>query len=236
VILATPRTGCNRFPLKIPQFEPEAEVMGFRLFAQSGVLLFVFFGVGSVWVRSGAETPTGGRGARVVFPLHTATVSLEVPADWQAVRDLYNLPLSILSPDHSGGDPALVEDFEARRSLLAVIPTGANDMILAEQGMRQDQNSYYAKRKADLEQDGAVVVSTLPYRYVELSKKPAPGSPLAIHSLGITYRVGEKTFSEVSNYVICDFQVFLLKSVLHAEDRASDEAVLERIVRSFRCR
>ena len=186
--------------------------------------------------RGGTTSPLIGKGARVAFELHTAKISLEIPEGWETVKDLYNLPLSVMSPDHSSDEPNQVEDFQARRSMVAVIPTGARDVTLPVEGMKRDEKAYYANRKEDLEQDGAVLLSTKPYHYEMLSKTPVQGMPLAIHTLGISYRIGEKVFIEYSNYVICDFQIYLLKAILHAEDQKDDEPKLNQVVRSFQCK
>jgi hypothetical protein len=193
--------------------------------------------VGAVFVaRRGTASPVVGKGERLSFELHTAKVSVEVPEGWETVKDLYNLPLSILSPDHSSDDPGQVEDFQARRSMVAIIPTGAQNVILPVDGMKRDEKAYYANRKTDLEQDGAVVLTTKPYHHESFSKTSVPGMPRDIHTLGISYRVGDKVFLEYSNYVICDFQIYLLKAILHAEDQKEDELKLNQVVRSFQCK
>jgi len=198
-------------------------------------VLVLVFSAGFI-AQKGTASPVVKKSGRLSFELHTAKVSVEAPEGWEAVKDLYNLPLSVLSPDHESEDPGQVEDFQARRSMVAIIPTGAKDVILPVDGMKHDENAYYANRKADLEQDGAVVLSTMPYHYESFTKTAVPGMPRDLHTLGIRYRVGEKVFMEYSNYVICDFQIYLLKAIVHAEDQKEDELKLNQVVRSFQCK
>ncbi len=175
------------------------------------------------------------KGGRMTLELNTAKVSIEVPEKWETVKDIFNLPITLLSPDYSPGPPEQVEDFKARRSALTVIPTGAKQVTLLREGLEKEQDIYFSDKKADLESGGAILLSKIPYHFESLGRELSRGTPEGIHSIGVRFKTGSQVFSEISHYVVCDQQIFLLKSMIHDEDRATDEMKIESIVRSFRC-
>jgi hypothetical protein len=175
------------------------------------------------------------KGGRMTLELNSAKVTIDVPEKWEAVKDLFNLPITLLSPDHSPGPPAMVEDFKARRSALTLIPTGAKQVTLLREGLEKEQGEYFKDKKSDIESGGGVLLSKIPYHFESLIQEPTQGVPEGIHSIGVKFRIGTQTFTEISHYLVCDQQIFLLKGMIHEEDRDTDEKMIESMVRSFRC-
>jgi hypothetical protein len=167
--------------------------------------------------------------------LRTAKITVAIPKNWEAIKDMWGLPLSIYSPDHQSGDPSLAEDYTAKRSVLTVIPTGAKNVTLSEKNLAPEAHLHFEARKKDLEKQGATVISNLPYSYTPLTTKPIKGSPLGIHRIGVRFKSGDSDFHEISNYLVCDYQIFMLKALIPDESFATDNPLIENIVKSFKC-
>ncbi len=158
------------------------------------------------------------------------STSFEIPLGWKTVENLYGLPWTLLSPDHTPGDPRFKEDNQARRSALAIIPTGKENILIDSPSAEKSQSALTESRKTEIEKSGGKVLEVFPYRYEKLADEN-----IELHRTGLKFNLSGSTLIEHSFHVLCKNRLFMLKSMVSGEDEKNDGHVIEAIVRSMQC-
>lgn len=158
------------------------------------------------------------------------STSVELPKGWKVVEHLYGLPWTIVGPDHSGGDPNLKEDDQARRSVIAVIPTGKTNLVIDPGSAEKSQVAYFESRKSAVEKAGGSIRERIPYAHQIWSD-----GKIDVHQIGLKFQQGTSKLTEVSYHVVCGKKLYMLKSMISDEDLGVDRPAIERILRSFQC-
>jgi hypothetical protein len=155
------------------------------------------------------------------FKVEGATVKMDIPKDWQSAENLFGMPLTILGP-HSEKDG---------RPVIGVVPTGIKDVMVDAKTSVEAEAHYRLGREAYLKNSDGKALSFDPVKVEQIA-----GAEDAI-SMGYTYQLFEKKFSEKSYYITCDKQLFHVKTLVGAGSQEKKfKSVLENAVKSFACK
>jgi hypothetical protein len=193
------------------------------------ILLFLLFAF-TTPIVSAATPPL----VRKNLPQAKGNSSIELPVGWTAVAELYGLPWVILGPDHTTNTPNLTENDSARRTAIAVVPTGQTKVAIDPASAEKSQTALFESRKKEIEKAHGAVLETIPYSH-ETWKGNSQKDTLDVHRLGLKFRQGNQTLTEISYHIVCNQKIFMIKSMISAEDATHDKIPTEKIVRSFQC-
>lgn len=149
------------------------------------------------------------------FDLKNGTVFLNFPNDWQAHKDLFGLPLSILGPMKNESRPMISVTTTPLKNV-----EFAKDFSKAQAGYKEGRIKFMKKHKG----------RALKFYDYAMNKNES----LEIHQFGYEYEVAGKSFKEKTFYVKCNKQLFHLKT-LNQLGKSKEDKQLEKIVESFKC-
>jgi hypothetical protein len=168
------------------------------------------------------SAPFGASGSDRRFELREGgRVILDIPEGWLAAPDYLGLPLVVLGPEVS--DPA------EGRPVISVTPTGKKLASLAPVELEKSQKEYQDGRRAWLAKSQGSVVDFKPLK----RERWAPG--IESSSIGYRYRIASREFEETAYYVVCDGELYHLKSLTRKKQGREIASQVERTLRSFRC-
>jgi tetratricopeptide (TPR) repeat protein len=148
-----------------------------------------------------------------------AKVSFDVPTDWQDVQDMLGMPLMLTGPE--AGD---------RRPVITVTPTSITDISFKNFSDSKDNQAYKLGREEFVEKYDGKVNSFFPHQTL---KWPNASE---VHRFGYNYTIGSVTFVENSYYVICDKQLFHIKTLLSQKHLDTYQDKVLKTVESFSCK
>jgi hypothetical protein len=157
------------------------------------------------------------------FALPSGTFEIEKPDSWQAAKDLYGMPLTLLGPSELGGRP-----------VVSVTPTGKKNTTLDALSLKRSENEYRAGREEWLKTREGEPVAFFGYRTERLGDVDA-------HAVGYRYRLGGTEFVENSYFVPCRSQLFHLKTLIRVPEGRSpagetgENHEVRKILGSFKC-
>lgn len=155
------------------------------------------------------------------WKLDDATIRLNTPSDWQSVKDLYGVPLMILSPEGRKKD---------RRVTILITPTGKELSTLDSKDSKAAETEYKKGREDWLKKFKGRSLNFYPYQN-NLKWKGAS----EVHSMGYQYQIADEKFSERTYYAICGKQLFHIKTLLTLEQEQRHQSTVDGILRSFQC-
>jgi hypothetical protein len=153
------------------------------------------------------------------FNLEKTKVSFDVPTDWQDVQDMLGMPLMLTGPE--AGD---------RRPVITVTPTSITDISFKNFSDSKDNQAYKLGREEFVEKYDGKVNSFFPHQTL---KWPNASE---VHRFGYNYTIGSVTFVENSYYVICDKQLFHIKTLLSQKHLDTYQDKVLKTVESFSCK
>jgi hypothetical protein len=145
------------------------------------------------------------------FHLEGATVRLEVPSGWQDALGVMDAPLTLLGPERNGFRP-----------IVSLVPTGAPESPGEIGDWQAGRKEFLRKNHGELKQFYPEAVETWP-------------SGAKAHVLGLRYKLGEGEIVSRTYYVACKAQIYLIKSLVHAESEAEFGPVIRESLRTFAC-
>jgi len=145
-------------------------------------------------------------------------VQIEVPKEWETVKDLYGLPLVALGPEEDETRPAIAFTF-----------TGMTKKIMKEESFqklfidfRKEKDNWVRKHKGQL------------LKFEEMTPVKMT-SDVHGHFIGAEFIVEDTHFVERSYYLYCKDEVYHVKWSMRDEHRKHMKD-LDVITRSFSCK
>ena len=157
--------------------------------------------------------------AKEKFLLEKGLVVINLPAGWQASKNLFGIPLTLLGPSDSGGRP-----------IVSFTPTGINDLKFDQKSLEQNYAEYKSGREAWLNSKSGKSLEYFPY----ITDKRNDG--VEWHRVGYSYELSEVKFLEYSYYILCGGQLFNAKTLLRQGHEKKYIKDTEEIIRSFECK
>lgn len=151
------------------------------------------------------------------FKLKYGEISILVPNSWQAVENLYGMPLMILGKEVNG-----------RRPVVSFHSTNITNTKPNENEIRKNITGYHKGRKEWLSKRNGDLIKFLPYTVNKLSPS------ITLHSIGYKYDLGKNRYTEMTYYIVCKSRFFNLKTLVTSEHN-NQHLKLNDIVRSFKC-
>ncbi len=154
------------------------------------------------------------------FTLSGAKVSIEVPAQWQALPDYLGVPLMMMGPELGGGRP-----------VISLTPTGKSYPTLKPNELDRNQGDYRDGREAWLSRRGGRSLAYLPFRSEKIGTSE-------FNSIGYRYVLGpdlKNEYVEASVYVVCRGKLYHLSTLMRAAHENQYSTQIDRVVRSFAC-
>ncbi len=159
-----------------------------------------------------------GLNARENFQLDKATISVVVPSDWQAAKNLFGMPLTIVGPMVSSGRP-----------VVSFTPTGIKELKFDPKKLEENYVQYKNGREEWLQTHSGKSIEYYPYTNFKNS------NGLEVHKVGYSYEMGEIKFWEFSYYILCKDHLYNAKILLRHSHGEKLLKVAEDLVGSFEC-
>lgn len=152
------------------------------------------------------------------FEIQGKKISIDVPAEWQTVKELYGMPLSALGPEENGLRPAMVFSF-----------MGMNSKIMSPEKFQSIFKDFKTSKQKWVDKYKGKLLMFEEMTPVEFSKD------VKGHFIGAEYIVDDIIFIERSYYLYCKSDVFHVKWNIREEHKKHMKDI-ERILRSFSCK
>jgi hypothetical protein len=151
------------------------------------------------------------------FEIAGKKLSIEVPKSWEAVKDLFGIPLAILGPWANESRP-----------VLSILPTGVTAEKMPEEkfkklfaDFKKDKDQWVQSHKGEL----------LSY---ESTTEVVFSSDLQGHYIGAEFKINGVHFIERSYYLYCKKDLYNLKYSIRDEHRKYLKD-LQKMVQEFKC-
>jgi hypothetical protein len=185
------------------------------VFFKAARVLFLFPLVFSI--SSLAETKT--HSALKSFSVNGKTLSVKtwVPEKWEALVDVFNTPLALVSKKGT----------QDSRSVIQIVPYGVKDRDEVFLKFKKDPEEFFSQKEKWLETMDGEAISYEPF-------EETVRDGVAIYSVGIKYKNDLGHFLDKSYYLSSkNKEIFFVKAVipLDFEKEHSDE--LDRVIRSL---
>jgi hypothetical protein len=146
------------------------------------------------------------------------TISIDVPAEWETVKELYGMPLSALGPEENGLRPAMSFSFTGMTKKIMTVEKFQSLF----KDFKQTKTKWVNKYKGKL----LMFEEMTPVTF----SKDIQG-----HFIGAEFIVDDITFAERSYYLYCKDEVYHVKWLIRDEQRKHMKDI-EQILRSFSCK
>ncbi len=151
------------------------------------------------------------------FDLSGKKVSVEVPKNWEAVKDLFGIPLAILGPWANESRP-----------VLSVLPTGVTTEQMPEENFKKLFDDFKKEKDEWVKSHKGELLSYEPKTEVVLQ------SDLKGHYIGAEFKINAVHFIERSYYLYCKKNLYNLKYSIRDEHRKYLKD-LQKMVQEFKC-
>lgn len=145
-------------------------------------------------------------------------VTLEVPAGWETVKDLFGIPLAVLGPWN-----------DESRPVLSILFTHLTREKFAQKDFQNLFADFKNEKDAWVKSHQGTLISYEPATPVDF------GKDLSGHYIGLEFEMNSIHFIERSYYLYCKNEVYNLKYSLRDEHR-QHLAQLQKLVREFKCK
>jgi hypothetical protein len=143
-------------------------------------------------------------------------ITLDLNDDWEFVKDLFGVPLTVLGPWENESRPVIL-----------YTPTGVNSDKFPEEEFQKIFLDFRKEKEAWVKSLSGKLVSFEPMTTIKF--KNAHG-----HYIGAEFIIDDITFSERSFYLFCKKELYSIKWSLRDEHKKYLPE-LQRIVESFQC-
>ncbi len=144
-------------------------------------------------------------------------VSIEVPKNWEAVKDLFGIPLAILGPWANESRP-----------VLSVLPTGVTSEKMPEEKFKKLFDDFKKEKDEWVQSHKGELLAYEPTTEVVFQ------SDLKGHFIGAEFKINGVHFIERSYYLYCKKNLFNLKYSIRDEHRKYLKD-LQKMVQEFKC-
>jgi hypothetical protein len=151
------------------------------------------------------------------FVIQDKKISIDVPAEWETVKDLYGLPLAALGPEENGTRPAMSFSFTGMTKKIMTIEQFRK--LFAD--FRKEKEQWVSKHHGKL------------VKFEEMTPVKFPGG-MDGHFIGAEFIMEDEHFAERSYYLYCKDEVYHVKWSIREEHRKHMKDI-ESILRSFTC-
>jgi hypothetical protein len=143
-------------------------------------------------------------------------VTVDVPANWEAAKDLFGLPLTILGPWANESRP-----------VLTIVPTGVKSSKMPEADFKKLFTDFKKEKDEWVQSHKGELVSYEPVTSVEYKG-------LKGHFIGAEFKINNVLFIERSYYLYCKEELYNLKYSMRDEHRKYTKD-LQKMVEAFKC-
>jgi hypothetical protein len=153
------------------------------------------------------------------FAVNQKTVKFKglIPEGWEALVDVYNTPLTLVSKMGS----------QDSRSVIQIIPYGVKDHDDSLLKFKKDPEEFYSQKESWLEMMDGESISYEPFE-----ESLADG--MAIFSIGIKYKNDLGHFLDKSFYLSSKKkEIFFVKAIIPLDFEKEHSGELDRVVRSL---
>lgn len=151
------------------------------------------------------------------FEINGKKVSIEVPKSWEAVKDLFGIPLAILGPWANESRP-----------VLSILPTGVTTDKMPEEKFKKLFEDFKKDKDQWVQSHKGELLSYEPTTEVVLS------TDLKGHYIGAEFKINAVHFIERSYYLYCKKDLYNLKYSIRDEHRKYLKD-LQKMVQEFKC-
>jgi hypothetical protein len=144
-------------------------------------------------------------------------VSVAVPKNWEAVKDVFGIPLAILGPWANESRP-----------VLSILPTGVTSEKMPEEKFKKLFDDFKKEKDEWVRSHKGELLSYEPTKSVDLRKD------LRGHYIGAEFKINGVHFIERSYYLYCKNDLFNLKYSIRDEHRKYVNE-LQKMVEEFKC-
>ncbi len=150
--------------------------------------------------------------------LGRAKVSFDLPKSWKTFEKVMGLRLLIASPMKNG-----------TRITVSITPSDIKDFGFKDTDFSRNENAYKEDAIKWLSSKKGEAKEFFPYKKEEWSKETVA------HVFGWKYDLGGITFVENSMYVLCNKQLFHIKSMYKEDFDKKDAPKIKQMLKTFRC-
>ncbi len=151
------------------------------------------------------------------FTLKTGhKITLNVPEGWEASKDLFGLPLTVLGPFANDSRP-----------VLGIVPTKVTSEKMPEKEFKKYFEDFRKEKEEWVRSNKGELLDFDPTKSVEF--KNARG-----HFIGAEFKVNSLTFLERSYYLYCKGELYNLKYSIRNEHKKY-LGDLQKMVEDFKC-
>ncbi len=145
-------------------------------------------------------------------------VSFKVLPNWHSKSEMFGVPLMLLGPK-SG---------KVRRPVLTLVNTGVEQKLFSKFTSEDGEAAYIKGRKRWLSRYDGLFIKSLGYDKII-------DRGMEFHIFGYTYKLGTEDLIERSYYVVCEQELYHLKTLFHAKTPNTLINELEKTLNSFNC-
>lgn len=155
--------------------------------------------------------------------LKRARVSVDKPQSWKVFKDLLGFPLVVTSPKKKSSG----------RIVIGITPSDIKDYPFVKNGspnsFKDNEKTYKEDAKKWMSNKSGHIKEFFPYKK---EKWQYTGD---VHHYGFRYQLGEIAFVENSYYLLCQGQLFHIKTLYREKEFKKDESKIKNILNSFNC-
>lgn len=144
-------------------------------------------------------------------------VSVDVKENWEAAKDLFGIPLTVLGPWENDSRP-----------VVTILPTDLKKEDISEAEFKKHFENFKKEKDTWVRSHSGELLSYEPVTSVEFRKD------LLGHYIGAEFKINNIHFIERSYYLYCKGEVFNLKYSMRDEHRKYTDD-LKKVVEDFRC-
>ena len=144
-------------------------------------------------------------------------VSVDVKENWEAAKDLFGVPLTVLGPWANESRP-----------VVTIVPTKLTKNDISEEQFKKTFENFKKEKDEWVRSHSGQLLSYEPVTSVEFRKD------LLGHYIGAEFKINNIHFIERSYYLYCKGEVFNLKYSMRDEHRKYTQD-LQKVVEEFKC-
>ncbi len=144
-------------------------------------------------------------------------IFFDLPEGWQAKEGVFDMPVVLYGPKQGNGRPTI-----------GIVPFDQKGITFNQKENLVNQKDYRKYRRAWVEKLDGTVLGFHPYEVQKWKHAKA-------HIIGHRFKLGQVDFSETSFYVICDDELFHMKSLYRENEYPDGQKVIMDVLKSFNC-
>ena len=154
--------------------------------------------------------------------LERARVSFDKPHEWKTFKKLLGFPLVLTSPQKNKA-----------RIVIGITPSDIKDYPFVKNNepnsFQDNAKTYKNDAKKWMSNKSGMIKEFFPY------KKEKWKNTGDVHHYGFRYNLGEIAFVEHSYYLLCQKQLFHIKTLYRENEFKKDEGKIKNVLNSFNC-